>query len=205
MSDETTRPRLLIVAGPNGSGKTTVTEQGLAHTWFQGCEYINPDLIARDEFGDWNLPEAVLKAAREAQRRREACLTERRSVAFETVFSAADKVDYLRRAITAGYFVRLFFVGTAHPSINAARVARRVMQGGHDVPISKIVSRYVGAIANCAEVASEVDRLYLYDNTVDGADAALIIRATSSTIERQYREVAPWMAPIVARLREAPR
>jgi len=151
MTVEDARPRLLIVAGPNGAGKTTVTEQGLAHTWFHGCEYINPDLIARDEFGDWNDPTAVLNAAEAATLRREACLTERRSLAFETVFSAPDKPEFVRRARAAGYFVRLFFVGTADPTINAARVARRVMHGGHDVPISKIVARYVRSIANCAD------------------------------------------------------
>ncbi|MET0790120.1 MAG: hypothetical protein ABW061_01240 [Polyangiaceae bacterium] len=30
-----------------------------------------------------------------------------------------------------GYFSRVFFVGTSDPRINAARVAGRVMQGGH--------------------------------------------------------------------------
>jgi len=43
------RPRLLVVAGPNGAGKTTITERGLAHEWFDGCEYVNPDLIAQEE------------------------------------------------------------------------------------------------------------------------------------------------------------
>lgn len=50
------RPRLLVVAGPNGAGKTTITERGLAHEWFEGCEYINPDLIAQQDLGDWNDP-----------------------------------------------------------------------------------------------------------------------------------------------------
>ncbi len=50
------KPRILMVAGPNGESKTTVTERGLAHEWFAGCEYINPDFIARDQFGDWNSP-----------------------------------------------------------------------------------------------------------------------------------------------------
>ena len=63
------QPRLLVVAGPNGSGKTTVTERGLAHTWFAGCEYINPDNIARDEFGGWNDPMAVIAAANAAKLR----------------------------------------------------------------------------------------------------------------------------------------
>jgi predicted ABC-type ATPase len=126
------RPRLLVVAGPNGAGKTTITERGLAHEWFQGCEYVNPDAIAQDELGDWNDPEVVLRAAQLATDRREACLREGRSLAFETVFSAADKPAFVRRASALGYFVRIFFVGTDRPEINAARVARRVIQGGHE-------------------------------------------------------------------------
>lgn len=192
------RPRLLIVAGPNGSGKTTVTERGLAHEWFGGCEYINPDTIARDEFGDWNSDSAVRKAANVAQERRERAVRERRSLAFETVFSGADKVEFLRAAQQAGFFVRLFFVGTDDPTINASRVARRVMQGGHDVPIPKIISRYFKSIANCATVACEVDRLYLYDNSFDGVPPRLVVRASNGTIIRRYGPEPAWMEPIIA-------
>ncbi len=194
------RSRLLVVAGPNGSGKTTVTEQGLSHTWFAGCDYINPDLIARDEFGDWNSPSAVMKAAVLAKERRERAIRERRSLAFETVFSAEDKVDFLRSARRQGYFVRLFFVGTSDPTINAARVARRVMEGGHDVPIGKIIARYFKSIANCAAVAREVDRLYLYDNSVDGRKPTLLLRASEGRIVKTYAAPLPWMEQIVATL-----
>lgn len=197
MAEIELRPRVLLVAGPNGAGKTTVTERGLAHEWFDGCEYVNPDYIARDIYGDWNSATAVKQAVDEAQRRRESCIAERRSLAFESVFSGADKVDFIRRAIRQGFFTRLFFVGTADPAINAARVARRVMQGGHDVPIPKIIARYVKSVANCAAVAREVDRLYLYDNSVDGAEATLVLRAAGGVIVKMYREPPEWMVPIV--------
>jgi len=61
------RPRLIIVAGPNGAGKTSSTEAALRHEWMQGCVSINPDNIARDEFGDWNSPTAIVRA--ESRRR----------------------------------------------------------------------------------------------------------------------------------------
>ena len=64
-------PRLIVVAGPNGAGKTSITEQLLRHEWMGGCEYVNPDYIARDEFGDWNAPDAVLRAAVLAKEKRE--------------------------------------------------------------------------------------------------------------------------------------
>lgn len=73
------QPRLLLVAGPNGAGKTTVTERGLAHEWFSGCEYINPDFIARDQFGDWNSQSAVIQAANFASELRENCLASQRT------------------------------------------------------------------------------------------------------------------------------
>ncbi len=192
------RPKLIVVAGPNGSGKTSVTEQVLAHTWFHGCQYINPDLIARDEFGDWNSPEAVLKAACKADSLRLAALSARRSFAFETVFSAPDKPAFLRDAKAAGFFIRLFFICTDSPAINAARVATRVMEGGHDVPISKIISRYSKSIANCASVASLVDRLYLYDNSVDARDPALLLRMRDGVVAKRYRDHLPDWAGFIA-------
>jgi len=115
---EADKPRLIVVAGPNGAGKTSITEQLLRHEWMGGCEYVNPDYIARDEFGDWNAPHAVQQAALRAKEIRERCLLERRSLAFETVLSMPDKIEFIRRAKAAGFFVRLFFVGTDDPTIN---------------------------------------------------------------------------------------
>lgn len=199
-----TRPRLLVVAGPNGAGKTTITERGLAHEWFHDCEYVNPDAIAQDELGDWNDAATVLRAAQLATERREACLREGRSLAFETVFSASDKPDFVRRAMALGYFVRIFFVGTDRPEINAARVARRVLQGGHEVPIRKIVDRWGHSIANAASVAAEVDRFYVYDNSVDDRDAHLVLRAADGHIVKSYGDSPAWAGPILERLAPSP-
>ncbi len=59
------RPVLIVIAGPNGSGKTSVTSKILHHEWLEDSEYINPDNVARDVFGDWNNQESVLKAVTE--------------------------------------------------------------------------------------------------------------------------------------------
>ena len=46
------RPVLIVVAGPNGSGKTTVTSRILKHEWMEDAVYINPDFVAQEKFGE---------------------------------------------------------------------------------------------------------------------------------------------------------
>jgi len=194
------KPRLIVVAGPNGSGKTSITQQLLMHEWMDGCVYVNPDFIARDEFGDWNAPDAIMQAARRSAEIRERCLMEGRSLAFETVLSAPDKMDFIRRAGDAGFFIRLFFVGTDDPSINAKRVAMRVMEGGHDVPIPKIIGRYTKSLAYCSVVTWLADRTYVYDNSIDDARARLLFRASRGRLSKVYGEINPWAREIAQRL-----
>ncbi len=185
------RPVLIVIAGPNGSGKTSVTSKILHHEWLEDSEYINPDNVARDIFGDWNDREAVLKAANYCNDWREKCLAERKSHIFETVMSATDKVDYILRAKEAGFFVRLFFVSTESPTINAKRVANRVLNGGHDVPIPKIISRYDKSIANCIALAPYVDRLYVYDNSIENTEARLLFRMSNGEVVKSYTDDLP--------------
>lgn len=192
------RPVLIVIAGPNGSGKTSVTSKILHHEWLEDSEYINPDNVARDIFGDWNNQDAIVKAANYCREWRERCLTERSSHIFETVMSATDKVDYILRAKQAGFFVRLFFVSTESPTINAKRVANRVLNGGHDVPITKIISRYDKSIANCIALVPYVDRLYIYDNTIEDAEPRLLFRLSNGELAKRYIEFLPkWAAPIL--------
>lgn len=197
----TEKPNLLIIAGPNGSGKTSVTSKILQHHWIKDCLYINPDNIARDDFGDWNSPEAIIKAANKASELREESLLNMKSILFETVLSAPDKIDYIRRAKESGYFIRLFFVGTDHPSINASRVTQRVIKGGHDVPIPKIISRFSKSIANCSIVAPFVDRFYAYDNSEEYVDPKLLFRAKDGILVKKYSKVNIWAQSILIALK----
>ena len=194
------KPTLIVVCGPNGSGKTSITKKILKHDWLDNCTYINPDEIARDIFGDWNSPDAVKQAANYAEKLREELLLKKSSLIFETVLSGPDKIDFILKAKNLGYFIRIFFVCTDSPTINAARIANRVIQGGHDVPIPKIISRYSKSIANCAILSALVDRLYVYDNSRDNKEPILLFRASNGDVKKKYHTMRLWANEIFRQL-----
>ncbi len=190
------KPTLIIIAGPNGSGKTSITSKILKHEWVQECVYINPDEIAKNTYGDWNNTEAIINAAILSEKMRMDCIENKKSLIFETVLSADAKIDFIQKAKDEGYFIRLFFVGTNSPIINAGRIALRVMEGGHDVPITKIISRYSKSIANCCTCINIVDRAYVYDNSLENEDATLLFRSKKNELIKKYSEINDWAISI---------
>ena len=192
------KPTLCVVAGPNGSGKTTTPIQLLNNEWTDDSLYINPDNIAQETFGDWNSPEAVLQAAELATQQRYNCLNERINFVFETVFSSQEKLDFLHRAKEAGFFIRFFYVCTCDPSININRITQRYINGGHEVPISKVISRYYKSLLNAAKALSFVDRAYVYDNSIDNQLPQLLYRTSNGELFKQYvTEIPEWAAMLL--------
>lgn len=191
------KPVLIVIAGPNGSGKTSTTRLVIKHEWAEQCVYINPDEIAQTKFGDWNDPNAVRKSVEYCEEWREQLLREHKDFIFETVLSSDGKVDFIKRAKEEGYFIRVFFICTSTPAINASRIAKRVMEGGHDVPIHKIISRYQKAIVNAGQIAQFVDRLYVYDNSIDNQEARILFRTTDGGFAKQYIDSIPGWAETI--------
>lgn len=147
-----------MLAGPNGAGKTTYYRTFLRTS---GLPFINADeLVAR-----LHLP--VEDAATFADRVREEMLTAGESFITETVFSdpVGAKLDFLRRAIAAGYQVELHFIGISGADLSEVRVAIRVVQGGHDVPTDRLARRYDQSLKNLATALSFVPHVRVFDNS----------------------------------------
>ena len=155
MSGTDKKPEIVVFAGPNGSGKSTITAL-LRPT---DMPYINADDIQRILGCD------NLTAAQMAEKQREDHLQKHKSFCFETVLSTPRNLDLLRRAKEAGFFIRCYYVLTADPYINVARVDARVMAGGHGVPKEKIISRYERALSLVKDLIPVCDVCHIYDNS----------------------------------------
>jgi predicted ABC-type ATPase len=113
------------------------------------------------------------------------------------VFSTPNKLEFLARAKARGYFVRVFFISTTDPRINAARVAGRVMDGGHTVPIEKIISRYIRSMVNSSGAIDIADRVYVYDNSIEHEMATLCARTQDGQLRKIYTAVPEWVADAI--------
>jgi predicted ABC-type ATPase len=151
------RPVIVALAGPNGAGKSTFYG---AHLKACGLRFVNADVLARELDVDAYL------AARIASALREKLLEQRESFVFETVFSDPknDKINFLHRAVEAGYNVILCFIGIADIATSENRVAMRVTQGGHDVPADKLAARFPRTLENLKKSIRTLPHVLVFDN-----------------------------------------
>lgn len=156
------KPVVYVLAGPNGSGKTTYFERVLSR-WTG--EFVNPDRMAA-QMNPADPGAVAWEAARMADARRTELLRGGDDFVTETVFSHPSKLDFLSEARLAGYHVRMLFFCLEDPTVNALRVALRVTRGGHDVPRDRIEARYTRSLALAFESRKLANELWLFDNSV---------------------------------------
>jgi predicted ABC-type ATPase len=140
--------RLYLVAGANGSGKSTIARELLPA---EGVPYVNPDDIAR-ELCPAAPKTARVAAGREAFRRIGAFLDAGASFAVETTLSGLSHVRTLRRARERGYETTLIYIFVSSPESCIARIAARVKRGGHFIPDADVRRRYARSKRNFLEI-----------------------------------------------------
>ena len=154
--------RLDLVVGPNGAGKSTFVRLTLAPV-LPHATFVNADLIAQQRWPDD--PEThSYEAARIAAATRQALIARRDPFIAETVFSHPSKLDLLREAAAAGYY-RAVHIVLVPEAVAVARVAARVVAGGHTVPEEKIRGRYQRLWPLVAEAIVLADTTTVYDNS----------------------------------------
>ncbi len=163
-------PSLLIVAGPNGVGKSTFIEQLITLNKDISQNYICPDIIAnqiRRLNPHKNEYEIYIDAMAQAKRLRYEKLMKKEDIILETVFSSHEKIKFIKHAMDKKYSITMMFIGVENIAINIERITKRMALGGHGVPFDKIEPRFLKSIENLIFAYKEglFHKLFLVDNS----------------------------------------
>jgi len=147
-------PKLIIVIGANGAGKTTWCRR---HGDQLPEHFYNADAIA-DGLGDWNSPANQRAARKLVDDRIERHLARNENFGFESTYSGRSGPAIVERARALGYRTTAILIGTQRPEINIQRVAARVAtRTGHDVPRSEVRRRWTGCPENVVRTAQAIE------------------------------------------------
>jgi predicted ABC-type ATPase len=155
------RPTFWLIAGPNGVGKTTFAFKRLKAV-SGSFHFVNLDEIARG-LSPLEPKAAERDAARIALARARQFIEIRRTFSMETTLSGATHLDLARLAASNGMAVKLMYFSVRDPQISLDRIARRVAEGGHDVPRDIVLRRFARSFQRLREMIPLADLWRIYE------------------------------------------
>lgn len=158
------KKNVYIIAGPNGSGKTTFAKLFLPE--YVNCpNFVNADLIAQG-LAPFAPRSAAIKAGKLVLGQIHEFAERGLDFAFETTLSGISYARLLRGLKAGGYSLHLFFLWIPSPDLAIQRIRERVREGGHNVPVGDIKRRFSRGIINFFKIYEPiVDSWMMFDNS----------------------------------------
>lgn len=199
--------RILVLAGTNGSGKSSVAGAFLRQ---HGGTYFNPDDVARELIAtqpSLELREANSLAWNQGKRLLERAIEHGTDFNFESTLGGNTITRLLQRGIDHGMDVVVWYVALATPELHLDRIRARVAEGGHDIPEAEVRKRYDASRLNLIDLMPGLAALRVYDNSKhadigsgEAPEPRLILDMQRGTIVKHcdLATTPTWAKPILA-------
>lgn len=156
---------VIVVAGPNGSGKTTFAAEYLRDS--EISEYISADaiaerLVSRPE----DMGRVKIQAGRLFIQEIQGLIEAEKDFVVEVTLAGKGFARTISQLKCSGWTVTIVFIFLKSPETSVARVRNRVSAGGHHVPTEDVVRRFYRSKHNFwYTYRNLVDRWHLYYNS----------------------------------------
>jgi predicted ABC-type ATPase len=138
--------RLIILAGANGTGKTTVAGELLKE---YSLEFLNADLIAIKTKGRISAGKLFIKTMNKA-------IDRKASIALESTLSGSYLAKTIKRVKRLGYRISIIYIFVDNPKIALERIKVRVEAGGHDVPKADVIRHFYRSKLNFWKIYKDI-------------------------------------------------
>jgi len=190
------RARMIVVAGPPGSGKSS-----LFSAYRLGVDaFVADDWAANLNRGSYQGISAGIRQRvnREFERFITGHIQAERSFAFETTLRTSATLSQAREARVRRFLTVMRYVAVADPEIAVQRVIARAKAGGHSAPSSVIRATYAASLGNLRDVLREFDSVRVYDNSITGEAPKLVLRTGQGQVAYRASVLPAWLEPAVS-------
>ncbi|PIE03014.1 MAG: Zeta toxin family protein [Acidobacteria bacterium] len=162
---ENPAPFMVVISGPNGSGKTTSAPRFLRDD-LSVHEFVNADHIAHG-LSAFNPDGVAIQAGKVMLNRLKELARQKKNFAFETTLASRYFAKWIReQKEKQGYLFKLIYLYLPFPELAKLRVQERVRAGGHHIPDHVIERRYHSGLDNFFKLYKPIaDEWYLMDNS----------------------------------------
>jgi len=188
-------PILYILAGPNGTGKTTFYSIAVeSHFIDENLPFINVDIITQ-KLGGYT-EENYIRASEIYRQTVKGYIESKTDFMIESNLADSRSYEWISLLKTKNYQAVLYYLTTDDVTINIGRVQRRVAEGGHDIPESIIRTRYYQSHSYLKTKLSEFKEVYLIDNSSDASQVK--VKFADGILVEKSPDLPNWIKDVIS-------
>lgn len=190
------RPKMIVVAGPPGSGKSVAFPVDSF-----GVDSFNADdRSAQLNNGSYQGIPLEIRAIvnKEFEAFVEDHIRNHKSFAIETTLRSDITFRQADQARAEGFEIQMRYIALNGFAQNLKRVIARALAGGHSAPADQLQKIHEASLRNLPKAIREMERIQVYDNSAPDRRPKRVLSAQSGKVTYLHPSPPEWLEVVLA-------
>ena len=190
------RPKMIVVAGPPGSGKSVA----FPIDSFGVDSFNADDRSAQLNNGSYQGIPLEIRAIvnKEFEAFVEDHIRNHKSFAIETTLRSHITFRQADQARAEGFEIQMRYIALNGFAQNLKRVIARALAGGHSAPADQLQKIHEASLRNLPKAIREMDRIQVYDNSAPDRRPKRVLSAQSGKVTYLHPSPPEWLEVVLA-------